>query len=124
MRDTLKRSPDEIPALYAADLEKLHKQCRRILDLKMVPYFIQAALAKEGYVTVEDLADRWNTPEDARQKAPKELNLEPGSNHYDAASTRFPAMPRYQAARMAKTPSSTAPAQLLVPHGHTAQLCL
>ena len=61
MGDALKRSPDEVPAIYEADLAKLRKQCRTIMDLKMVPYFIQSALAKGGYLSVEDLADRWDT---------------------------------------------------------------
>jgi hypothetical protein len=87
MGDTLKRSPDEIPAAYTADLEKLHKQRRRILDLKMVPYFIQAQLARGDYCSVEDLADRWDTPEVARQESPKELKYEPGYNSYDGASS-------------------------------------
>jgi hypothetical protein len=86
MGDTLKRAPDEVPAIYSADLEKLHKQCRRILDLKMVPYFIQAQLARGDYCSVEDLADRWDTPEKARQESPKELKYEPGDNSYDDAS--------------------------------------
>jgi hypothetical protein len=108
MGDTLKRSPDEIPAIYAADLEKLHKQCRRILDLKMVPYFIQAQLARGDYCSVEDLADRWDTPEVARRESPKQLKYEPGDNNYDDASSSLAAMRLYQAVKMAKsyTPGS------------------
>jgi hypothetical protein len=76
----------------------------------MVPYFLQAQLAKGDYCSVEDLADRWDTPEKARQESPKELKYEAGDNNYDDASSKLAAMRLYQAVKMAKsfTPGSPA----------------
>ena len=47
------------------------------MDLKQVPYMIQSTLAKEGYVSLEDLADRWDTPDKARKNGLRELGFEP-----------------------------------------------
>lgn len=69
-----------------------YKQTRNLLDLKMVPYFNQAELSKEGYVTTEDLADRWDTHELARQKAPEEFGFRPGDIGYTEATSKFSAM--------------------------------
>ena len=96
------KAPGPVPFAFEADVLKLHKQTRTPLDLKMVPYYIQQQLASDGYVTIEDLADRWDTPESARQKAPEELNFQPGSNGFTDTSSKFVAMRLYQAAKLAK----------------------
>ena len=113
MVDSLKRSPDEVPLIYEADLMRLHKQCRTILDLKMVPYFIQASLAQGHYLSVEDIADRWDTPEQARQLGPKELKFEAGQNDYDDATSKLAAMKLYQAVKMAKSFTPTSPSRIV-----------
>ena len=75
MSVNLVRPPDPVPASLEAGVHKLTRQVRTILDLKVVPYYIQAQLGDAGYVTVEDLADRWDKAEDARTSGPKELNF-------------------------------------------------
>ena len=53
---------EEVPAEIKEDVAKLQKPLAAILVGKEIPWLIQAALGTSGYVTVEDLADRWNTP--------------------------------------------------------------
>ena len=73
-----------------------------ILDLKVVPYYIQAQLGDADYVTVEDLADRWDKAEEARTNGPKELKFEANSNDYTPEFSRLCAMRLYQAVKLAK----------------------
>ena len=68
---------------------------------------MQAKLAQEGYVTVEDLGDRWNTPEDARAQGPRDLEFQDGENNFNQASSRFTAMRLLQAVRAAKSMAQT-----------------
>ena len=56
------KPPEEVPAAIKEDVAKLQKPLAAILVGKEIPWLIQAALGASGYVTVEDLADRWNTP--------------------------------------------------------------
>ena len=82
------------------------------MDLKMVPYFIQSALAKGDYLSVEDLDDRWDTPELARQTGPKELKFDIGENGYTEASSKLAAMKLYQADKMAKSYTPSSPSRM------------
>ena len=52
-------------------MAKLHKPLAAILVGKEIPWATQAALGASGYVTVEDLADRWDTPAAARENGPR-----------------------------------------------------
>ena len=73
-------APVNVPPQFEENLQLLHKQTRTLFDFKMVPYFIQAQLAEGKYFSVEDVADRWNTPEEARQLGPAELKFQDGEN--------------------------------------------
>ena len=79
----LAKSPDPVPPQYENDISTLHKQVRTLMDLKQIPYMIQAALAAEEYRSIEDIADRWNSPDLTRSDGPKELGFEPNKNGYD-----------------------------------------
>ena len=107
----LVRPPDPVPPSLEAGVQKLTRQVRTILDLKVVPYYIQAQLGDEGYVTVEDLADRWDKAEEARTSGPKELKFEANSNDYTQDFTKLCAMRLYQAVKLAKQ-SGGSPAAL------------
>jgi hypothetical protein len=100
------RSPDPIPSAYTAKLELIVKNARALMDLKGLPYFVQAALADSGYTTLEDLADRWDTPQDARTKGPKALGFEDGNNNYTKETEEFTAMKLYQVVKAAKLQTS------------------
>jgi len=67
--------PAEIPAGLADDVGKLHQSVRTLLTHKSIPWQVMAKLAQDGYVTMEDLADRWDTAETARTAAPAELEF-------------------------------------------------
>ena len=66
--------PDLFPVLPASAATLLRdvtvEEAVAILVGKEIPWAIQAALGASGYVTVEDLADRWNTPAAARDPGP------------------------------------------------------
>ena len=64
------KPPDEVPDEFKEDVAKLHKPLAAILVGKEIPWAAQAALGASGYVTVEDLADRWDTPAAARENGP------------------------------------------------------
>ena len=55
--------PADIPADLAEDVEKLHQSVRTLLTHKSIPWQVMAKLAQDGYATMEDLADRWDTAE-------------------------------------------------------------
>ena len=40
-----------------------------------------------SYVTVEDLADRWNTPAAARENGPRDLGFQDGENGFNARAS-------------------------------------
>ena len=69
------KPPTEAPEALQPMLDLLTKPLALILVAKQIPWVVQAKLAREGYVTVEDLGDRWNTPEDARAQGPRDLEL-------------------------------------------------
>ena len=55
--------PTEAPDALRPFLDLLTKPLALILVAKQIPWVVQAKLAQEGYVTVEDLGGRWNTPQ-------------------------------------------------------------
>ena len=54
--------PDDIPGPLQAGIDKLSAPLKTLLMGKVVPYIIQNRLGEDNYVTIEDLADRWDTP--------------------------------------------------------------
>ena len=83
------------PTANKADVDKLHQSVRTLLTHKAIPWQVQAKLARDGYVTMEDLADRWDTPENARNHAPQELEFQRNA-HITEAQEKFVAMRIYQ----------------------------
>ena len=53
------KPPTEAPEALRPHLDLLTKPLALILVAKQIPWVVQAKLAQEGYVTVEDLGDRW-----------------------------------------------------------------
>ena len=45
------------------DVGKLSKPLSVLLGSKQIPWIIQGEMGRQGYTTVGDLADRWNSPE-------------------------------------------------------------
>ena len=94
--------PASVPEDQAEDVGKLTKALSVVLVSKEIPWRVQGELGREGYVTVEDLADRWNSPEDARANGPHDLDFEAGNHGFTAQSTAFTAMRLLQAVRAAQ----------------------
>ena len=56
------RSPDQCPAKYLPEVSLLHRNTRSIMDAKALPYYVQAQIASKGYLSVEDVADLYDSP--------------------------------------------------------------
>ena len=109
--DLTANPPEEIPAALQAGIDKLSSPLKTLLMGKVVPYIIQHRLGEDCYVTIEDLADRWGTPQIARTNGPAELGLREGDNGFTAKKSSYASMKLYQVVRAAKdllqqTPSS------------------
>eukprot|EP00435_Cladocopium_sp_Y103_P069921 s192_g34.t1 len=98
--------PDAIPEDLKEDVDKLTKGLSVILVARQIPWHVQAAMGRQGYITVEDLADRWDTPEAARQNGPTDLGFLAGTHGFDQATTAFTTMRLLQAVRTARQTSS------------------
>ena len=95
------KPPDEVPDEFKEDVAKLHKPLAAILVGKEISWAAQAALGASGYVTVEDLADRWDTPAAARENGPRDLGFRDGENGFNVQTLAFTAMRLLQAVRVA-----------------------
>ena len=103
--------PEDIPAALQVGIDKLSSPLKTLLMGKVVPYIIQHRLGEDSYVTIEDLADRWDTPQIARTNGPAELGFREGDNGFTAKKSSYASMKLYQVVRAAKdllqgTPSS------------------
>ena len=107
--------PAEIPDALQDGIAKLSAPLKQLLMGKSVPYLIQHRLGSENYVTVEDLADRWDSAQVARQQGPRELGFEANHNGFTAASSGFAAMKLFQVVRAAKEMIQTHPSVLATP---------
>ena len=67
------RPPKEIPAALKEKVDTLHNSVQVLFVSKQIPWIIQAKMAEDGYVTMEDLACRWVSAEKAREEGPKDL---------------------------------------------------
>ena len=100
--DELVAPPQEIPGVYADAVAKLHKTARNLMVLKGIPWFIQATLSDEGFVSMEDLATRWDSPDRARETAPGELGFAPNNHHYMDVTSRLIAARMFQVVHAAQ----------------------
>ena len=82
--------------MYADAVAKLHKTARNLMVLKGIPWFIQATLSDEGFVSMEDLATWWDSPDRARETAPGELGFAPNNHHYTDVTSRLVAARVFQ----------------------------
>ena len=114
-------APAPVPAAYQAEVDLIHKDARLILDSFSVPFFVQAELAKDGYVRLSDLADRWEDTATARKEAPEELHFKDGENNYEKSSSKFVAIRLAQAIDRAKSASGQAWQK---PQGHLSSSSL
>ena len=95
--------PKEIPADLKVKVETLHNSVQVLFVSKQIPWIIQAQMAEDGYVTMEDLACRWVSAQKAREEGPKDLKFKDGENGFDKAISDFFAMRLYQAVLQARS---------------------
>ena len=88
-------------------MDKLSKASQVLLTSKQIPWIVQAKMGEQGYTTLEDLPDRWDTAEQARTQGPAELEFTAGTNDFTQAITDFTAMRLYQAVKAAKSMASS-----------------
>ena len=113
--DELVAPPQEVPGVYTDAAAKLHKTARNLMVLKGIPWFIQATLSDEGFVSMEDLATRWDSPDRARETArgwdspdraretaPGELGFAPNNHHYTDVTSRLIAARMFQVVHAAQ----------------------
>ena len=86
------KPPDDIPAALKDEVDKLSKASQVLLTSKQIPWMVQAKMGEQGYTTLEDLADRWDTAEQARTQGPAQLEFTAGTNDFTQAITDFTAM--------------------------------
>ena len=97
------RPPKEIPAGLKEKVDTLHNSVQVLFVSKQIPWIIQAQMAEDGYVTMEDLACRWVSAEKAREDGPKDLKFRDGENGFDKSNSDFSAMRLYQAVVQARS---------------------
>ena len=100
--DELVAPPQEVPGVYTDAVAKLHKTARNLMVLKGIPWFIQATLSDEGFVSMEDLATRSELPDRARETAPGELGFAPNNHHYTDVTSRLIAARMFQVVHAAQ----------------------
>ena len=89
--DELVAPPQEIPGVYADAVAKLHKTARNLMVLKGIPWFIQATLSDEGFVSMEDFATRWDS-----------LGFAPNNHHCTDVTSRLVAARMFQVVHAAQ----------------------
>ena len=94
--------PDPVPKIYEAHRALLSRRARELMDSHGVPYSIQCQIASDGYKSLEDLADRFDSAESARSLAPSVLKFSAGTNTWDEETSNKAAMKFYQCVRDAK----------------------
>ena len=124
MGDTRTSAPDPIPAAYQAGVNLLAPDCHQVLNQSMVPYFIQAAIATDGYTTLRDLADRWVTKESCRTDSARDYGFRDGDNGYNTASSLRASIRLAQAAGQAKVTCENLDKHLGLDKGSDASVTL
>lgn len=71
--DVMTAPPEALPDQYSAAVGSLSHQVLTIFQSKGIPYVIMAQMATDGYTSLEDLADRWESIQEARQNAATDL---------------------------------------------------
>ena len=67
--------------------QDLAKEVRTLLANFKVPYYIWGKLSADGYTSLRDIADRWRTKDEAREKAAADYEFTADKNHFDEKSS-------------------------------------
>eukprot|EP00971_Amphidinium_carterae_P220993 4387540-Amphidinium_carterae.1 len=77
--------PTEEEALAHRDLDE---DVQATMRNYRVPYVVWGMLARDGYTTLLDVADRWISKLDCREKAGKDYGIQNGENGFDAKTAQ------------------------------------
>ena len=108
------RPPHPVPEPLQARVDMLSTSVKALFTQKGIPYWVMAQMAGSGYTTMEDLADRWDTPALARQHAARDLQFVNDDHGWTAELRALISMKMFQCVRLAKetigeTPHGTQP---------------
>ena len=96
------RPPHPVPEPLQAHVDMLSVGVKALFTQKGTPYWVMAQMAQAGYTTMEDLADRWDTPALARQHAARDLNFTNNDHGWTNELRALISMRMYQCVRLAK----------------------
>ena len=96
------RPPHPVPEPLQAHVDMLSVGVKALFTQKGTPYWVMAQMAQAGYTTMEDLADRWDTPALARQHAARDLNFTNNDHGWTNELRELISMRMYQCVRLAK----------------------
>ena len=68
-------SPEKVPKTYEEDIAKLSERTRTLMNAKALPCSCMANFGKRRYTSLEDAADRFDTPEKARDQTKIIINI-------------------------------------------------
>ena len=88
----LAKPPAELPEDLKDNVDKLSQLVRTLMVSKQIPWRVMAKMGEDGYVTMGDLADRWNTADEARASSPADLDFNPPAHGITADEGKFIAM--------------------------------
>eukprot|EP00438_Fugacium_kawagutii_P024433 Skav202106 [mRNA] locus=scaffold1980:78609:79907:+ [translate_table: standard] len=98
----LVKPPADVPDPFKDSVDKLSQNVKTLLISKEIPWRVMGKLADDGYVTLDDLADRWDTAAAARTNSPRDLDFVNGTHGVPQAEEQFIAMRIFQCVRHAK----------------------
>ncbi|CAK9035688.1 unnamed protein product [Durusdinium trenchii] len=123
------RPPHPVPEPLQERVDALSAGVKALFTQKGIPYWVMAQMAQAGYTTMEDLADRWDTPALARQHAARDLNFAGNDHGWTNELRELISMRMFQCVRLAKetigetiTGLGRGPDQPLLPMGKTTGL--
>ena len=94
--------PEPVPPEYEADVNLMSARALKLCESKGLPYHAIAEFTKKRYRNLEDLADRFETPEKARMNTKKALKVEAGHDGITEDDMEWLEMRMYQVVAEAK----------------------
>ena len=116
--------PEVCPSQYADGVHLWEFEPASFMVQYRVPWMIQATLAKEGYRSTADLADRWETLEEVRSKAPTEYGFAAETNGHTAQHSKLAAIRLSHAVEDAKKNRENRRKHILAPDEASAALVM
>ena len=101
MSELMIASPEKVPETYKDQVAKLSERTRNLMNSKALPYSCMANFGKRRYTSLEDAADRFDTPEKARDQTKIIMNITTPTD-MDEEDLRYMEVKMYQVVKQAK----------------------